>query len=352
MKQHGGSMKQHRIGVIGYGVWGTHALQEILLRQEGVELAAVHAHDRWGYGNSADPVAAGRAYAAAKGCAFQEDWMAIVADPDIDILSVMTSPASKPEVVVAGLACGKSIVTDKPLALDAAGARRMLEAERHSSGIGMVLCGNHYSRPCEKFREIIREGRLGEIKHVDARLYFTGGIYPGFRPTERYCREVPGGELTVIGTHAIQTLLALNGRRPLTVVCRTGQKFYPEYAAVGYEDWAELLLTLEGGVTAGISVGRLPHRPERALPLVEVSGTRGYATVEGDALTVWPGPQVYRDDETQEQRYDRLFAAFLRAVESGEEAPIRFAELYQVQRVLEAAYTSAREGKPVKIPGG
>ena len=100
---------------------------------------------------------------------------------------------------------------------------------------------------------------------------------------------------------------------------------------------------------AGVSVGRLPHRPERALPLVEVSGTRGYATVEGDALTVWPGPETCRDDEAQEQRYDRLFAAFLRAVETGGESPIGFAELYKVQCVLEAAYAAARKGKPVRI---
>ncbi len=36
----------HRIGVIGFGVWGTHALQESLTRLDGVGIAAVTAHDR------------------------------------------------------------------------------------------------------------------------------------------------------------------------------------------------------------------------------------------------------------------------------------------------------------------
>jgi predicted dehydrogenase len=153
----------------------------------------------------------------------------------------------------------------------------------------------------------------------------------------------------VIGTHAIQTLLALTGRRAISVFCRIGQYFYPEYAAVRYEDWAELLLRLEDGITAGISVGRLPHRPKRSLPLVEVSGTRGYAAVEGDTLTIWPGPETATYREAQEERYERLFGGYLRAVETGGASPIGFSELCEVQRVLEAAYASAESGKPVPV---
>ncbi|MBT4504119.1 MAG: Gfo/Idh/MocA family oxidoreductase, partial [Gemmatimonadetes bacterium] len=103
-------MKRHGIGVIGYGVWGTHSLQEILLRQEGVEMVGVSSHDRWGECQFGDTVAAGRKYAGEKGCAFWEDWEKVVEDPSVDIVSVMTSPVSKLEVVLAALERGKSVV--------------------------------------------------------------------------------------------------------------------------------------------------------------------------------------------------------------------------------------------------
>ena len=267
----------------------------------------------------------------------------------------MTSPAAKLEPVLQGLAHDKSIVMDKPMALTVAAARQMVEAEERSRGTGFVLCGQDNSRICQRLRDVMEEGRLGQLKHVDVRLYFVGGVYPGFSPTERYRREVPGGELTVIGTHAIQTLLGVTGLGVQSVSCRLGQKFYPEYAAVGYEDWAELLLVLEGGVTAGISVGRLPHRPDHQLPLIEASGTRGYATVAGDELDVWPGsesselPETITESEPTQERYDRLFGEFLRAKETGAPSPTGFAELYEVQRVLEAAYHSAASGHPVHL---
>jgi len=340
---------RHRVGVIGYGVWGTHALQENLLRHDGVEIAAVTAHDRWGYGAHGDPVAAAGEYAAGKGCPFRADWRAVVVDPDIDILSVMASPASKLEPILAGLECGKSIVTDKPLGLTHGQARQAVEAEAASRGVGLVLCGHQYSRACLHLREALEAGRLGEVKHVDVWLYFTGGVYPGFAPTARYRSEVPGGELTVIGTHAIQTLLAVTGRRAERVHCRLGQRFYPSYAAVGYEDWAELLLVLEGGITATVSVGRLPYKPQVMPPLLEISGTRGLARLSGDAVTLWPGPETTVEEETTEARYDRVFGDFLRAVETGGASPICFAELQEVQRVLDGAYESAAEGRPVQL---
>ena len=83
--------------------------------------------------------------------------------------------------------------------------------------------------------------------------------------------------------------------------------------------------------------------------LLEVSGTRGYAVVEGEELMVWPGEETFAFEESQQERYDRLFGDFLRAVETGEESPIGFEDLYQVQRVLDAGYAGAKTGKTVRL---
>ena len=345
-------MAQHKIGVIGYGVWGTHHLQDYMSRLDGVEIAAVHAHDRWGFHQyDDDPVPAAREYAEEKNCPYHEDWQSVVRDPEIDVLSVMVCPAMKLEPVLAGLDCDKSIIMDKPMALTLPDARLIVEAEARSKGIGFVLCGWQNSRACERLKEAIDGGRLGEIKHISVRLYFTGGVFPGFMPTARYLQEVPGGELTVIGTHAIQTLLALAGRPVTSVFCRTGQSFYPEYADVDYEDWAELMLCLEGGITAEVTVARLPYKLADMDFSLNVTGTRGYANIVNDELTIWPGSESHVDDESIWNRYDRVFSAFAQAIETGTRSPISFAELCEVQCVLGAAYASAHRRAPVLIAG-
>ena len=343
-------MTQHRIGVIGYGVWGTHDLQQYMSQLDGVEIALVHAHDRWGfhqYGD--DPVPAARKYAEETGCEYRENWKSVVSDPAIDVLSVMVCPAMKLEPVLAGLAHDKSIIMDKPMALTVQDAHQMMEAEARSKGVGFVLCGWQNSRTCERLKEAMDNGRLGEIKHITVRLYFTGGTFPGFRPTPRYRREVPGGELTVIGTHAIQTLLALAGRPVRSVFCRTGQKFYPEYAEVDYEDWAELMLRFEGGMTGDVTVARLPYKLADMGFSVSITGTRGYASIADDELTIWPGPESLVGDEPIKERYRRMFSGFVQAIQTGSESPVSFAELYQVQRVLDAGYASAQRRAPVKM---
>ena len=186
-----------RVGVIGRGVWGCHSLEQQLRKRPGVEIAAVTAGPQWGAACFDDTEIAGREYAQELGAEYRDDWRAVACDPDIHILSLMTSPAARREPALAALATGMHVVVDKPLARTVEDARAIAHAERQSKGVGYMLCGYH-TRPAVRFlRQSIDEGKLGALTHISVELYFTGGLIPGFTPSRTWI----DGTMAVSYTH-------------------------------------------------------------------------------------------------------------------------------------------------------
>ncbi len=109
-------MSRIGVGVVGRGVWGCHSLEQELRKLPGVEVVAVTAGPQWGVSCFDDQVAAGRRYAAELGADYREDWREVVEAPDVDVVSLMTSPATRREPALAAFAAGKHVVVDKPLA--------------------------------------------------------------------------------------------------------------------------------------------------------------------------------------------------------------------------------------------
>src|SRR6267378_3151957 len=55
------------------------------------------------------------------------DWKDLVARDDVDLVSVVTPPATHMEITLAALEHGKAVLCEKPMAMNAAEARRMTE---------------------------------------------------------------------------------------------------------------------------------------------------------------------------------------------------------------------------------
>ncbi|NOY82374.1 MAG: Gfo/Idh/MocA family oxidoreductase [Kiritimatiellaeota bacterium] len=338
------------IGVIGLGVWGCHSLEQILGRTGNASVTAVNASERWGETwLQGDPGKEGRRAAAEFGAVFHSDWRAVIHDPAVDIVSVMVCPREKAEVIQTALEAGKTVVTDKPLAFTAEEAGRLCRAEAVSAGRGFMLAGYHLRPAVARLIETVRSGRLGRIKAVSVRLCFTGGVFPGFTPTRRWRRDVPSGELTTIGSHALVTLLRLLPVPVRSIYALTRNYFYDSYRRVGAEDWAELNLQFENDAVGNVLVARLPHRVPDEDIAIDVTGTTGYARLDGGRLTVWPGEEVVVADSTGAAVLEDTFRRFFAALCSGAPMPTTFRDGYRLQALLEAALHSAREKAVVRV---
>jgi predicted dehydrogenase len=348
-----------RVGVIGTGVWGCHALEHYLVESPGVEIAAVTSSERWGASQHSDPPEiAGRRHATDLGAEFRDDWRDITGDPTIDIISLMTAPAFRREPAIVALRSGKHVICDKPLAKTLEDAVAIADAESRSSGVGFMLCGMHTRPAVARLIAAVREGRIGTPHHARVELWFSGGIFPGFTPTRKWLDGTVGGEMTNIGSHAIRTLMVVAGDRPVAVSARTESRFYPEYQAVGAEDCAQLEVEFAGGLLGSTLCGRLPYnsRGERfAVDVVgerfavDVVGDRGAVTVRGGECRFEPDGEIFTDMISSVDAVRDDIARFLAAVR-GEGSPVTtFGDGLIVNHVLDAAYHSASECRLVSI---
>ena len=104
-----------RVGVIGAGLMGTTHARLLSGAVSGAELVAI----------PADPVAPATSY---------KDGLELIASPDVEGV-VIASPAITHEpYTLACLEAGKPVLCEKPLAVDAAAALRVVEAETRGRG--------------------------------------------------------------------------------------------------------------------------------------------------------------------------------------------------------------------------
>jgi UDP-N-acetylglucosamine 3-dehydrogenase len=319
-----------------------------MLRTGDAHVVAVTSEPTLGAGCHADPVAAGRDYARKLGAEFRANWRDVVDDPAVDIVSAMVCPKRKAEIILAALNAGKHVVTDKPLAFTVAEAEAIVAAEAASKGLGFMLGGYHPRPLVLRLLDAIQAGRLGQIRAASVRLHFMGGIFPGFQPTEQWRSEIPSGEMTTIGSHALITLCRLVGTPAKAVYAMIGNCFHDEYRQVGAEDWAELNLTFDHAV-GNVTVGRLPYRLPREDIRIEVTGTLGYAEIADDRLTLWPGGESTDAVIDGPAIVDEQFAQFHAAIEGNGQPPTTFGEGLHLQRILAAALESATSNRPCPV---
>jgi len=119
--------------------------------------------------------------------------------PGIEAVGVCVPPAQHAAVVEAVLAAGKHVLVEKPLALSAADASRMIDAANRAPN--KVLVGFHmrWHRLIRQTREVVRSGRLGTIESIRV-TWFSPREDEGL-PEWRWRRESGGGALVEIGVH-------------------------------------------------------------------------------------------------------------------------------------------------------
>lgn len=158
---------------------------------------------------------AARAEAARRSLGWDEaatDWEAVVRRPDIDIVDVSTPGDLHAPIAIAAARAGKVVFCEKPLANTVREAEQMLAAVR-KTGVVHMICHNYRRAPAVMLaRQLIRDGKIGEIRHFRG-TYLQDWINdPSFPLVWRLERDRAGsGALGDIGAHAIDLARFLVG---------------------------------------------------------------------------------------------------------------------------------------------
>ena len=209
-------MKQSRSirwGVIGLGWFGeVHA--EVLASMPGIELAAVCTRRADRLEEVADRFDVPRRYT---------DYREMLADAEIDALSVVTHYYDHCQIAVDALAAGKNVFLEKPMAANVAECDKIVAAARAGRGRFMVGHICRFDPRVALAKEAIDEGRIGRIISMHARRNLSKVI--GRQVLDKISALVGDG------IHDADLMLWFSGARPVSVYAQEvhpGTNKYPD----------------------------------------------------------------------------------------------------------------------------
>jgi predicted dehydrogenase len=227
------------------------------------------------------------------------DWRAVVEDPAVTVFDNVGPNHLHAEPTLAALAAGKHVVCEKPLALDSREAWSLLMAARHA-GVKHMCAFNYRFVPAVKLaRELIGEGRLGEIRHFRARYLQDWLVDPAAEVTWRLRSDHAGsGALGDLGSHIIDLARFLVGE--IAYVAGATQTFVPERRGerADVDEAFQAIVGFQGGASGTLEASRVCPGRENSL-VFEVNGTDGSLVFDLERLNeLW----VYRGDGPRQLR--------------------------------------------------
>jgi predicted dehydrogenase len=302
-----------RVGIIGAGVWTTYGHIPALQSLPEFEVTAVAARS----GASAQRVAAQFGIARV-----HDEPHALIADPDVDLVAVLTPAPQHARFAKAAIDAAKDVYSEWPLTTSTADSQELL-ALAEAKGVRHLVGLQRRVGPSARYaRDLVAQGYVGQVR--GARLLVgTEAFVPTRSERHAWTFDVANFSniLSIYVGHHLDTLLQIVG--PPTKLTGVTQNHFPlitvaetgEQVPTSNPDAVAVIGTLERGGLLSVHVeGGQQHQTGL---LVEVTGTNGVLrlanplafanpddnTVEGvtgdaTALEPLPVPAEYRTVRT------------------------------------------------------
>ncbi|HUV90283.1 MAG TPA: Gfo/Idh/MocA family oxidoreductase, partial [Anaerolineae bacterium] len=116
----------------------------------------------------------------------ETSWERLVARDDVDLVDICTSNVTHMPIAVAAARAGKHVFCEKPIAMNAGEARRMLDAAREADVRHMVAFNYRRVPAIVLARHMIEAGKIGTIRHFNAVYYQDWLVDPNFHMVWRH----------------------------------------------------------------------------------------------------------------------------------------------------------------------
>lgn len=270
--------------------------------------------------------------------------LADMGDPDrFDLVVVASPPSTHPDLVVPFLEAGVPVLCEKPIAIGARAAEKMVGASERTGTPLTMATKFRFVEEVRHTRDLILDGQLGQLLKIE--ISFAGRVEMAGRWNSNPS-VAGGGALIDNATHGVDLVRYLAG--PIVEVFAAPG---PAAQALPVEDSATMLARTAGGALAQVDVTWSFRRLSQV-----------YCAVHGTAGTVeigWQGARAVTASRPEEHSFgsgyrkiDSLrnnLSAVLDAIAADEPPPVSHEDMIASAAVIDAGYASVRQARWVDV---
>ena len=273
---------------------------------------------------------------------------------NIDGLVICVPNSLHAPQAITALQAGIPVLVEKPMAMNAREAEKMVEASEKSSVQLMVGHCWRFDEEVNWLKGQVKGGKLGKINRTKGYAIHVNWGPSGWFTNKKYAG---GGAMIDMGVHALDTTRYLLGDpNPVSVYARTGT----HYGKGDVEDTAILVVNWDNDVVSYIESGWWQPHMDGPAAATRLYGKKGYGSIFPTQLEIQnkdtdevdvidPGFENPRKNHFPQEMYDRQMFAFIRAIETHKRVRPSGLDGLINMKVLDAAYRSSETGKSVEI---
>lgn len=327
-------MEKLRYGLLGAGAIAVQHLEAAGLLTDCLEIIALCDTDEKALEEK------GNKYGIAKRYTRLTD---LLHDSEIDVVTVLTPPHIRQEVVIPCLKAGKHVLVEKPFALTIEEAKKMVEAAEECNR-SIAVNQNYRWRPEARcMREIIDDGLIGDVLMINVNQSFWRDEHIGWRNTTDYLA------ISVMGVHWLDRFRWLSKDEPSSMFATLGNSGL--LTSKG-EDITSVTVNFKRGAIATLTHSWVSQARGEA-DYTEVIGSEGTIVSRGSTV------RLYQQDQKEikewstytENVFVKSFASsiqlFTGDVLAGRESCISGNDNLRTMALVDGAYKSNVSKTPV-----
>ncbi|MBI2235907.1 MAG: bi-domain-containing oxidoreductase [Magnetospirillum sp.] len=263
----------------------------------------------------------------------------LLADPAINAVLVATRHSNHAELTARALAAGKSVIVEKPLALDRAQLTQVIEARSGSAGFFLVGFNRRFAPMTVKAKGLL-------ARHAGPKMLLLR-VNAGALPAESWVNAAEEGGGRILGEvcHFVDLARTLAGSAITAVQADAARATHG-----GCDDLTVTLSFADGGLATIVytALGDSSHSKERfecfaGGTVVGIDNFLSLSVTEGGRT------RVENAKLGQDKGHRAELEAFVAAVAAGGPAPVDEAELVETSLATIAVLESLREGRRVVL---
>lgn len=298
-------------------------------------------------------------------CPCYDDYEKLLADPNVDIVSICSPGDVHVEQGIRAAQAGKHVVMEKPMCIDLDGARRLRDAVADAGVRSVTSFVLRWNPLVNIIKQQLADDAVGKIVYGEfAYFHAIGPWYPGF---DHYRSKAGTGSAMLCGgCHAVDAMRYFMDDKVVEVTAYSTRSDEPPFDQIEYDPTIVALCKWGSGAVTKIACTfecNCPYMFDILLMGTKGTirdnryygdkclGTFGHPEI-GQGQYDWvTWPTILPDSgDVSHHPFQGEIDHMVECIRNGTESHVNIADAYETHEICIAATMSADQGTPIKLP--